>query len=67
MGKYGVTELRTDEMMDISGGAIISSAMGYRFGVDVDVIGLGLTYLVNILPDMVSSFIRDFLKGASSD
>ena len=66
MEKYGIIELGTNEMMDISGGAILASAAGYRLGVDVDVIGLGLTYLVNIFPDMVSSFFRELLKAASS-
>ena len=67
MEKYGVVELTTDEMMDISGGAIIARLVGYLIGETIDVSGLAITYLVNILPDMVGSFIIQFLKGAGTD
>ena len=66
MEKYSVTELTTDEMMDISGGAVIASALGYRLGLDIDLLGSALTYVVNLFPDGVASFIRQLLKGASA-
>ena len=66
MEKYGVTELTTDEMMDISGGAIISRLCGYMLGEAIDLSGLALTYIVNLLPDGVASFLREMFKGASA-